>query len=78
MRPNATLLGYDYDNAGKARLVATGTFAVPDAGWGVVEVKSEFQNIFSGLAFVNISTDAFLFMDDVVISRRRATCLAGF
>lgn len=75
MSCNVTLQGYNYDDAGKPILRATGTFSAPATGWGVVEVKSEFRDIFSGLAFVNISTDAFLVLDDVVISRRRATCL---
>lgn len=78
MSCDVTLLGYDYDEAGEPRLLATGIFTAPAGGWAIVEVKSEYKNIFSNLAFVNISTDAFLFLDDIVISRRRETCLTGF
>lgn len=78
MSCDVTLLGYDYDEAGEPRLLATGIFTASASEWTIVEVKNEYNDIFSNLAFVNISTDAFLFLDDVVISRRRETCLAGF
>lgn len=74
---NVTLLGYTYNDVGEAVLIATGTFTAPGTGWGMVEVKREFKDTFSDLAFMNFSTDAFLFLDDVVISRRRETCLTG-
>lgn len=75
---DVTMDGYDYGGVdGTARKVVTGMFTAPEGEWGVVEVEKGFEGVFRGLAFLDIRTDAFLVLDDVVISRRRAVCPRG-